>query len=148
MPGRNDSPLNGVIARGLAVLTTVAVSGCAQVGPAYYGAGESPLSCAEARGYNQVGTASWYGHAHHGRRTASGAPFNMNGMTAAHRTLPFGSKIRVTNRGNGRSVLLTVNDRGPFIRGRIVDVSYRAAKELKFARAGLARVRVEAIASC
>jgi rare lipoprotein A len=72
----------------------------------------------------------------------------MHRFTAAHRSLPFGTRIKVTNIRNGRSVLLTVNDRGPFVRGRIVDVSYRAASELNFARAGLAPVRVQSVAGC
>lgn len=134
--------------RGLAILATVAGSGCGQVGSAWYGMTESPLSCAEARGYEETGTASWYGQAHHGRRTASGTPYDMNRLTAAHRTLPFGTRIKVTNTGNGRAIVLTVNDRGPFIVGRVLDVSYRAARELDFVQAGLARVHIEAIAVC
>lgn len=109
---------------------------------------QAPLSCAQARDYRQEGIASWYGKAHHGRRTASGARFDMHALTAAHRSLPFGSRIKVTNTANGRSVVLTVNDRGPFIAGRLLDVSYRAARELNFARAGLAEVRIETVGAC
>lgn len=72
----------------------------------------------------------------------------MHGFTAAHRSLPFGSRIRVTNLRNGRAVMLTVNDRGPFVRGRVVDVSYRAARELNFLRDGLTPVRVERVRRC
>src|SRR3546814_235567 len=119
---------------------TLITAGCSWIG-----GGESPLSCADASAYSEEGTASWYGKWHHGRRTASGERFDMNDLTAAHRRLPFGSKIRVTNLRNGRSVVLTVNDRGPFVRGRFLDVSYRAAKALNFVQAGLAPVRVQTV---
>ncbi len=95
--------------------------------------------------YNAVGTASWYGRRFHGRKTASGQIYNMNALTAAHPTLPLGTQVRVTNLANHRSVALTVNDRGPFAKGRIIDVSRRAAERLGFRRAGTARVRVEVI---
>ena len=99
----------------------------------------------EDPGYNAVGTASWYGRRFHGRKTASGQIYNMNALTAAHPTLPIGTQVRVTNLANHRSVVLTVNDRGPFAKGRIIDVSRRAADRLGFRRAGTARVRVEVI---
>lgn len=108
----------------------------------------APRTCTPAHPYRRSGLASWYGRPYHGRRTASGQVYDMYRMTAAHRSLPFGSRIRVTNMRNGRSVVLTVNDRGPFVRRRIVDVSYRAARELGFARRGLARVRVEQVQRC
>lgn len=95
--------------------------------------------------YNMVGMASWYGRPFHGRRTASGQIYNMNALTAAHPTLPIGTQVRVTNLANRRSVVLTVNDRGPFAKGRIIDVSRRAAERLGFRRAGTTRVRVEVI---
>ena len=95
--------------------------------------------------YNTVGTASWYGKKFHGRTTASGEKFNMNEMTAAHRSLPFGTKVKVTNLSNGRSVVLTINDRGPKLKSREIDVSRRAAGQLGFRRAGTARVRIETI---
>src|SRR5687767_1435960 len=78
-----------------------------------------------------VGIASYYGSAHQGRKTASGERFDMNKLTAAHRTLPFGQKVRVTNLGNQRSVIVRINDRGPFVRGRIIDLSQAAAQELR-----------------
>jgi len=93
--------------------------------------------------YNAVGTASWYGQRFHGRKTASGQIYNMNALTAAHPTLPFGTQVRVTNLANHRSVALTVNDRGPFAKGRIIDVSRHAAEHLGVRRAGSTRVRVE-----
>lgn len=95
--------------------------------------------------YNRVGMASWYGRQFHGRQTASGQTYDMNAPTAAHRTLPLGTQVRVTNLANHRSVVLTINDRGPFARGRIIDVSRRAAERLGFRRAGTARVRVEVV---
>lgn len=101
---------------------------------------------AENPGFDQVGTASWYGADFHGKRTANGATFDMNALTAAHPTLPMPSQVRVTNLENGRALILTVNDRGPFARGRIIDVSRRAAQLLGFYRKGTARVRVQAVA--
>ncbi len=98
-------------------------------------------------GYDRVGVASWYGPRHHGRRTASGEVFDMNAATAAHPTLPFGTRVRVTNLETGRSVVLRINDRGPFVRRRIIDVSRRAAQALGFLRQGTARVRVQAVRS-
>ena len=92
--------------------------------------------------YDVVGTASWYGRRFHGRRTASGRVFDMYALTAAHPTLPFDTRVTVTNLRNGRSVVLAVLDRGPFARGRIIDVSRRAAELLGFVRQGTARVRV------
>ena len=92
--------------------------------------------------YDRVGTASWYGAKYHGRPTASGEIYNMYQMTTAHPTLPMPSRVRVTNLGNGRSIVLRVNDRGPFNKGRLIDVSRAAARALGFERQGLARVRV------
>lgn len=96
-------------------------------------------------GYDVVGIASWYGRRYHGRRTASGEIFDMNSATAAHPTLPFGTRVQVTNLANGRSVILRINDRGPFVRHRIIDVSRRAARVLDFIKKGTARVRVQRI---
>lgn len=93
----------------------------------------------------EVGVASFYGRAHHGRLTASGVPFDMHAMTAAHRSHPFGSRLRVTELESGKSVDVKVNDRGPFVKGRVVDVSYAAAQALGFVRRGVARVRVERV---
>ncbi len=95
--------------------------------------------------YEAVGAASWYGAKFHGRTTASGEPYDMYAMTAAHPNLPFGTKVQVTNLENGRSVVLRINDRGPFAKRRIIDVSRHAAEHLGFLGDGLARVRVEVI---
>lgn len=94
-------------------------------------------------GYTETGIASWYGPKFHGRSTANGETFDMNRLTAAHRTLPMPSVVLVTNLENGRSLRLRVNDRGPFAHGRIIDVSRRGAQLLGFQRQGTARVRVE-----
>ncbi len=88
----------------------------------------------------QHGLATWYGR---GRGTASGERFNKHAMTAAHRTFPFGTRARVTNKRNGRSVIVRINDRGPFVRGRIIDVSEAAAERLGMKRDGVVPVKVE-----
>ena len=93
----------------------------------------------------QTGVASYYSSEFQGRPTASGARYDEHRMTAAHRSLPFGSRVRVTNLANDRSVIVTINDRGPFGHGRIIDVSRRAARRLGFLGAGTARVRLEAL---
>lgn len=93
----------------------------------------------------QVGTASWYGPKFQGRETTSGERFNMFALTAAHRKLPFGTRIRVTNLTNFRSLILRVNDRGPVPKSRILDVSYAAARALGFKSAGLTLVRIDVI---
>lgn len=88
----------------------------------------------------QMGMASWYGKEFHGKRTASGEIFNMYAFTAAHRTLPFGTYARVRNLDNGRSVVVRINDRGPFTKGRIIDLSYAAARAIGMVGPGIARV--------
>lgn len=91
----------------------------------------------------ETGHASYYGRELAGRRTASGEVFNPNGLTAAHRSLPFGTRLKITNPANGRSVIVRVNDRGPFVRSRTLDVSLAAAKILGFVGRGTARVTFE-----
>ncbi|MGB3146817.1 MAG: septal ring lytic transglycosylase RlpA family protein, partial [Paracoccaceae bacterium] len=93
--------------------------------------------------YEEVGIASWYGPGLHGRNTANGEVYDMNRLTAAHRTLPLPSLVKVTNLENRRQLIVRVNDRGPFVRGRIIDLSKRAAELLDMRRNGTARVRVE-----
>jgi len=92
----------------------------------------------------QEGKVSYYDDSLNGRTTASGAKYDKNAMTAAHRTLAFGTRVKVTNLDNGKSVLVTINDRGPHIKGRVIDVSGAAAKRLGLEDAGVARARVEA----
>ena len=93
----------------------------------------------------ETGLASYYGHQYHGRTTANGETYDENKLTAAHRTLPFGTRVRVTNLENGKSVLLRVNDRGPFVDGRIIDVSWQAAQDLDFVQEGVVKARVEVL---
>lgn len=97
------------------------------------------------RKFSQTGVASWYGRQFHGRKTASGETFDMNGLTAAHRSLPLNCYIRVTNKSNGKSVIVKVNDRGPFHGNRVVDLSYGAAKQLGITNAGVAKVSIERV---
>lgn len=94
---------------------------------------------------NMSGVAAWYGSKFAGRRTASGQRFNPAALTAAHPTLPFGTRVKVTNQKNQRSVVVTINDRGPTSPGRIIDVSLAAAKRLGFVRAGLTEVTLEVV---
>ncbi|MFW9605292.1 MAG: septal ring lytic transglycosylase RlpA family protein [Pseudomonas sp.] len=108
------------------------------MGKAYY-----PIP--DARNYNVTGTASWYGTKFHGQATANGENYDLYGMSAAHKTLPLPCYVRVTNLENGRSVIVRVNDRGPFYSDRIIDLSFAAAKKLGYAETGTARVRVEGI---
>ena len=93
----------------------------------------------------QVGNASWYGKKFHGRTTASGEDFDMFELTAAHRQLPLGTYVRVTDLRNGKSVIVRINDRGPFVQGRIMDLSYGAARMLDF-HAGVEKVRLDIVA--
>jgi rare lipoprotein A len=97
-------------------------------------------------GYRERGIASWYGRDFHGKRTSGGDPYDMHDMTAAHKTLPIPTWVEVTNLENGKSVVVRVNDRGPFVDGRIIDLSYRAAQDLDMIRRGTARVQVRALA--
>ena len=93
----------------------------------------------------QTGKASWYGDAHHGRKTASGETFDMNALTAAHRTLPLGTRVLVTNLANGRSIEVRINDRGPVVSDRIIDLSLAAARALGGVGAGVFRVRIAVV---
>ena len=94
---------------------------------------------------HQIGLASWYGPRFHGRRAASGEVFNQHQYTAAHRRLPFGTQVKVTNLGNGKSVLVRINDRGPYVKGRIVDLSRAAANDLGMTEDGTVRVKLEVV---
>jgi rare lipoprotein A len=91
------------------------------------------------------GVASYYADEFHGKQTSNGEIYDMNSLTAAHRTFPFGTKVRITNLENGKTVIVRVNDRGPFHEGRIIDLSLAAAKELDVVRSGTARVRIEVL---
>ncbi|HZS81371.1 MAG TPA: septal ring lytic transglycosylase RlpA family protein [Stellaceae bacterium] len=98
---------------------------------------------AQWQAFRQIGTASWYGAKFHGRLTASGQRFDRRRLTAAHRTLPLGTRARIVNLANGRSVEVTVTDRGPYVRGRIIDLSEKAAQLLGMTKEGLAAVAIE-----
>jgi rare lipoprotein A len=113
--------------------------------PFYEVAGRRYVVLSSAAGYRERGVASWYGAQFDGLRTATGDPYDMFAMTAAHRTLPLPCYARVTNLSNGRSVIVRVNDRGPFINNRIIDLSYTAAAKLDMLREGTAFVEVEAV---
>ena len=140
------------LAQGLAIAFLIAGTGAAQ-GPNNSEATPAPISSTRikpetkkpaAQPY-QVGTASWYGSDFDGRLTASGEPYDMYDMTAAHLKLPLGSYVRVTNLRNGRVVVVKINDRGPVVPGRIIDLSYGAAQVLQFEQRGLQRVRLDLV---
>ncbi len=99
----------------------------------------------DPRGYDETGRASYYGSQHHGNRTASGERFDQHGLSAAHRQLPFGTRVRVTNLNNDKTVVVRINDRGPHTRGRLIDVSREAAEQLGMLRSGTAPVRVQSL---
>ena len=105
--------------------------------------GQGPAFADTLPDWIQQGRVSWYGPGFHGRTTANGEIFDTHQLTMAHRSLPFGSEVRVTNLENGRSVVLRVNDRGPYVRGRIADLSRAAADELGFADDGVVKARIE-----
>ena len=142
------------IAHGLAIASLIVGLGAAQ-GPNISEANAAPVSSTQSNAQQgkqlhrtkpyQVGTASWYGQIFEGKTTASGEPYDMYGMTAAHLKLPMGSYVKVTNLRNGRSVVVRVNDRGPIVPGRIIDLSYGAAQALQFKQRGLQRVRLDLV---
>jgi rare lipoprotein A len=141
------------LAQGLAIAFLIVCLGAAQ-GPNISEANAAPVSSKQTnpevrkqvktKPY-QVGTASWYGQIFDGKPTASGEPYDMYDMTAAHLRLPMGSFVRVTNLRNGRAVVVRVNDRGPIVPGRIIDLSYGAAQALQFKQRGLQRVRLDLV---
>jgi rare lipoprotein A len=122
----------------MVIASAICLSACAVPGA-------RPAAAASATAFSQVGTASWYGRDFHRKRTASGERFNMNDLTAAHRSLPLDSLVRVTNLENGRAVVVRINDRGPYERGRIIDLSARAARVLGMKHDGVARVRLDVL---
>lgn len=134
-----------------AVCAVLLLSACSSTAPEVKSVGPSAGAAAAtaaslpAGRHLQTGQASWYGKRFHGRTTASGARFDMNAMTAAHRTLPFGTEVKVINVANGRAVVVTINDRGPFVKGRIIDLSRAAAAQLGFLKKGVTKVRVEVL---
>ncbi len=119
-------------------------SGAVKIGKPYQIAGKTYYP-RDDRDYDEKGIASWYGPGFHAKQTANGEPYDQDGMTAAHKTLPMPSYVEVTNLENGRQLVLRVNDRGPFVGNRIIDLSRRAAQLLGVDRAGTARVRVKRV---
>ena len=142
------------LAHGLAIAFLIVGLGAAQ-GPNNSEAKPAPTSSIQAKSAvrkqvgktkpYQVGTASWYGKNFEGKETASGEPYDMYDMTAAHMTLPMGSYVKVTNLRNGKAVVVRVNDRGPIVPGRIIDLSYGAAQVLQMKAHGLQRVRLDLV---
>jgi rare lipoprotein A len=118
------------------------IAGTALAAILIFAAAESPALAGSAKLGATTGMASYYGY---GGRTANGERHNAAAMTAAHRTLPFGTRVRVTNTSNGRSVVLRINDRGPFVRGRVIDVSTGAADALGFRSRGVAKVDIAVV---
>lgn len=160
------SPATGARTAGTAVLLMVLLSGCtADAHPPDDGFSAPSASSprpASAEGGRAVdlpevprrkpaaaasftGLASWYGRDFHGRTTASGEPYDMAALTAAHQTLPFGSRVRVTNLANGRWVVVVINDRGPYAADRLIDLSHAAARRLGILEDGLAKVRLDVL---
>lgn len=123
---------------------TAAASSVGKVGRPYTVRGQTYTPRADP-GYDETGLASWYGGAHQGKPTASGEPFDLNRLSAAHKTLPLPSWVLVENLDNGKRLKVRINDRGPFVAGRIIDLSQAAAEALGFKGAGVAKVRVRAV---
>lgn len=124
----------------LALATCLALSGCG-------GRKRARRPAAARIGSTQTGIASWYGYPYHGRRAANGETYDMEKMTAAHRTLPFGTWVRVKNLENGRAVDVRITDRGPFVRGRVLDLSHAAAAAIEMIGPGTAKVKITVIAA-
>ena len=155
---RFRSPLDGVRLFGIGLLLVIALlAACAgrEVLPipvAAIAPSPVPVSVSvplqrpvQEANYRETGIAAWYGKELHGRQTANGEVFDMNGLSAAHRTLPLGTLVRVTNLDNFKSITVRINDRGPFLKNRFLDLSYGAAKELGFVSQGTARVKIETV---
>lgn len=123
------------LAGGLCALALL-VAGCSSTPKA---------GAAVPRGHSESGQASYYGNEFHGRKTANGERFDQGKLTAAHRTLPFGTRLRVTNTQSGKSVTVRVNDRGPFVKGRIIDLSSSAFRTIASLKAGVVPVRIQVI---
>ncbi len=140
-PDNATRPRRWLTFAGVVLATILGVAGAQAASPADH----INLKPTSHHHWYQFGVASWYGRFFQGRTTASGVPYNENALTCAHRTLPLGSVLRVTNLRNDRSVIVTVNDRGPVPRDRVIDLSRAAAEDLGFSERGLAPVKVELI---
>ncbi len=126
----------------LACSVIILVTACGHRGPATVG---TEPTQPRPKGWTEKGDASWYGEPYHGRKAASGETYNMHDMTAAHRSLPFDTVVRVTRRDTGGEVEVRINDRGPFIKGRIIDLSYAAAKVIRLDLDGVAPVKLKVL---
>ena len=129
------------MAFGSKVALGAAVAACTMIAGAGLARAEEPVPAT----LSLSGTASWYGPGFHGRQTANGERYDMHGLTAAHRSLPFGTKVRVTNRTNGKSVVVRINDRGPYVGERVIDLSRGAAQAVNMTDAGLAPDKLEVL---
>ncbi len=126
--------------RRFGLLLCLVLAGCAH-------SGRVPTESVTPRpeGWKEKGGASWYGKPYHGRKTASGETYDMYDLTAAHRSLPFGTRVEVTRKDTGEKVIVRINDRGPFVKGRIIDLSYGAAKKIHLDRDGVAPVELKVL---
>ncbi len=136
-PGLLASQVMRVVAALMLIASLLLVSGCGRKKRK-----KLPMPPVDLHGYVEEGVASWYGHPYHGRAAANGEIYDMEQLTAAHRTLPFGTWVRVENLDNGKDVTVRINDRGPFIDGRIIDLSHAAAKQIDLIGPGVTRVRL------
>lgn len=132
----NVTPLFSLIKITVHLCITLLLLGCA---------GSPPRGGPKGIGYAESGQASYYAMKYHSRETASGERLDQYAFTAAHRTLPFGTKVKVTNINNGKSVIVKINDRGPFVKGRIIDLTLAAFKKIGDVRSGLMDVRIAAV---
>lgn len=129
----------------LLLLCSCASKNNTQNGYSYRVNGKKYTTHSSAEGFSQRGLASWYGKKFHGRKTANGETYDMYAMTCAHKTLPFNTRLEVTNLSNGKKTIVRVNDRGPFVKGRIIDLSYKAGKQIGIHITGTAPVRIRTL---
>lgn len=143
-----------VLVTTIAGISTVCLTGCARTpvappvekpAPPYTVGGTVYYPLSKVKDYKEQGVASWYGPDFHGKKTSSGETYDMYGYTAAHRLLPFGTKVQVTNLQNGKSTILKINDRGPFVKDRIIDLSFSGAKQIGLIGPGTAMVEVKVV---
>lgn len=126
-----------IVRAGVLALGLLFISSC--------GSSRAHMRAPDGARHQMRGMASWYGQQFHGRPTASGERFDMHGLTAAHKTLPFGTKVRVTHKETKKSVVVRITDRGPFVKGRVIDLSYGAARELDMIQAGVVPVQLKVL---
>ncbi len=127
----------------LLAVSVLFASGCSR--KKIHASSPTTLVTPELAGEEKIGYASWYGHPYHGRRTSNGETYDMNTMTAAHRTLPFDTVVHVSNLDNGKEVTVRINDRGPFVKDRIIDLSQAAARQIGMVGPGTAKVSLEVL---